>query len=78
MRATATALLNVFYGLASAFGPMLFGFLSDLFSTRYGPAQGLAQAMAIGGLIYLWAALHYLLAARRLRADMVNVGVIKD
>ena len=74
MRVTAYALLNVVYGLASALGPLLLGALSDRMGLSYGPAQGLAVAMAIGGALYVWAGLHYLLAARRLAADQAGVG----
>ena len=73
MRVTAYALLNVVYGLASALGPLLLGALSDRMSLSYGQAQGLAVAMAIGGGLYVWAGLHYLLAARRLGADSAAV-----
>jgi MFS family permease len=73
MRVTAFAVLNVVYGAASALGPLLLGALSDRMALSYGPAQGLAVAMAIGGALYVWAGLHYLLAARRLAADQEEV-----
>jgi MFS family permease len=73
MRVTAYAVLNVVYGVASAAGPLLLGALSDRMAPGYGPAQGLAMAMAIGGALYVWAGLHYLLAARRLAADQAGV-----
>ena len=69
MRVSAFAVLNVVYGVASALGPFLLGALSDRMALSYGPAQGLAVAMAIGGALYVWAGLHYLLAARRLGRD---------
>jgi hypothetical protein len=72
---TAYALLNVVYGLASALGPLLLGALSDRMALSYGPAQGLAVAMAIGGGLYVWAGLHYLLAARRLGRDGASIRV---
>ncbi len=74
MRATCSAILNVVYGLASAFGPILLGALSDRMALDYGPAQGLAVAMAITGALYVWAGLHYLAAARRLPADTAAVA----
>jgi MFS family permease len=74
MRVTAYALLNVVYGLASALGPLLLGALSDRLALPYGPAQGLSVAMAIGGALYVWAGLHYLLAARRLGRDSASVA----
>jgi len=69
MRATASALLNVVYGIASALGPFLLGMLSDTMTQTRGDGLGLALAMALAALLYLWAGLHYLLAARRLAAD---------
>ena len=73
MRVTAFAVLNVVYGVASALGPLLLGALSDRMALSYGPAQGLAVAMAVGGALYVWAGLHYLLAARRLAGDSADV-----
>ena len=74
MRVTAFAVLNVVYGVASALGPLLLGALSDRMALSYGPAQGLAVAMAITGALYVWAGLHYLMAARRLGADQARVS----
>lgn len=74
MRATCSAILNVVYGLASAFGPILLGALSDRMALDHGAAEGLAVAMAITGALYVWAGLHYLAAARRLTADTAGVA----
>lgn len=74
MRVSASAVLNVVYGIASALGPFLLGALSDRMALSYSPAQGLAVAMAIAGALYVWAGLHYLLAARRLRRDMASLS----
>ena len=73
MRATTSAVLNVVYGVASALGPLLLGALSDRMALSQGPARGLATAMAIPGALYVWAGLHYLLAARRLGRDSAAV-----
>ncbi len=73
MRATASAILNVIYGLASGLGPLLLGTLSDRMAQDFGTAQGLALAMALSGLLYVWAGVHYLLAGRRLAGDMAQV-----
>src|SRR5690606_612643 len=73
MRATTSAVLNVVYGIASALGPILLGALSDRMAQTQGPAQGLATAMAITGALYVWAGLHYWLAARRLGADQTSL-----
>ncbi len=78
MRATTSAVLNVVYGIASALGPILLGALSDRMSLDYGPAQGLAVAMAITGALYVWAGLHYLLAARRLGRDTLAITGAPD
>jgi MFS family permease len=72
MRATASALLNSIYGVAGGVGPLVLGMLSDRLAQSYDPGQALAYAMAGGGLGYLWAALHYLLAARHIGPDLVK------
>ena len=69
MRATASATLTGIYGIAGALGPSLLGWMSDRLAQDYGPAEGLALAMASCGAVYLWASAHYFLAARHLRAD---------
>lgn len=73
MRVSAFAVLNVVYGLASALGPLLLGWLSDRMALSYGPAEGLKVAMAMTGALYVWAGLHYLLAARRLKRDLAGL-----
>src|SRR5690606_25835258 len=75
MRATCSAILNVVYGLANAFGPILLGALSDRMALDYGPAQGLAVAMAITGALYVWAGLTDLAAASQLPAVAAAVAV---
>jgi len=72
MRATAYAMINVVYGAAAALGPLLLGLLSDTLALAYGPGRGLTLAMAAGGLLYVWAGLHYLLASRRYSADLAG------
>lgn len=72
MRATASAFLNIVYGVVAGLGPLLLGLLSDFMAVSHGPGRGLALAMAIGGLAYIWAGLHYLNASRYLRADMIT------
>ena len=73
MRATASALLGAVYGIASGAGPVVVGYLSDRLAPGYGTGQGLAYAMALTALAYLWAGAHYFLAARRLGADQATV-----
>lgn len=70
MRATASAILNVVYGIASALGPLLLGMLSDKMALSYGVGQGLTIAMAITGALYLYAGLHYLWASRFYGQDL--------
>lgn len=73
MRATASALLSGVYGVAGALGPSLLGLLSDWLSGDYGPARGLAYAMAISAAIYWWASAHYFVAARHLPQDSEKI-----
>jgi len=70
MRATASALLSAVYGVAGGFGPIILGAMSDRLQPSYGPGVGLAYAMALMSLAYLWAAAHYLLAARHVGRDL--------
>ncbi|MEO5707861.1 MAG: MFS transporter [Alteraurantiacibacter sp.] len=74
MRATASALIGSLYGIAGAGGPVLVGLLSDRFTQTQGPAEGLVTAMAIVGALYVWAGLHYGLAARRYTADLADTA----
>jgi len=73
MRATGTALLNTLYSLlGQGLGPLLVGWLSDRLAREHGAGGGLAYAMAIVAAMYLWAAMHYLLAGRNLGADLAK------
>ena len=72
MRATATAVLGGVYGISGAVGPLALGWLSDTMAATHGPTQGLAIGMAIFGALYLWGALHYVLAARRYGQDLAG------
>lgn len=74
MRATASAVLNVVYGIAAAGGPLFLGMLSDGMTRRFGPEDGLVTAMAVFGSVYAVAGIFYLLAARNLRGDLAKVG----
>jgi MFS transporter, Spinster family, sphingosine-1-phosphate transporter len=82
-RATAIAiLLMAMNAIGLGLGPLTVGALSDVFTQAilpgYSPvchssacaaasAQGLSNALRIDVLLYLWAALHFLLAARAIR-----------
>lgn len=70
MRATASALLNAVYGIAGGLGPIALGAMSDELEPGRAPGVGLAMAMALLSLAYLWAAAHYLLAARHVGRDL--------
>ncbi len=50
-------------------GPLLVGALSDALDPRFG-VDAIRYSMAIVGLTNLWAALHSVLGARTLRADL--------
>ncbi|HSG34485.1 MAG TPA: MFS transporter [Sphingomonadaceae bacterium] len=70
MRATASALLNAIYAIAGGIGPIILGWMSDRLEPQYDlPGYGLALAMSLLSLVYLWAGAHYLLAARTLGRD---------
>lgn len=74
MRATGHALTNIFTGLVGGLGPVLVGWLSDeLAAAGYPTDIALGYAMAGAGLISLWAAAHYLLAARTIQDDLAKV-----
>src|SRR5262249_32854989 len=70
MRALAVAILllgiNV---LGLAIGPLAIGVLNDVFAGRFG-VQGIRYSLLVVSLAGPWAALHSLLAARALRADL--------
>jgi MFS family permease len=70
MRATASALLNSIYAIAGGIGPYVLGRMSDNLEAQYGVGIGLAYAMALLSLVYLWAGAHYILAARTLGRDL--------
>jgi MFS family permease len=69
-RATASALLNAIYAVAGGIGPYVLGQMSDALEPSYGGGTGLAYAMALLSLVYLWAGAHYVLAARHVGPDL--------
>jgi predicted MFS family arabinose efflux permease len=74
MRATANALTNIVSGLIGGLGPLIIGSLSDFLAARGMPSHiALGSAMAGGGLLSLWAAGHFLLAARTVGSDLQTV-----
>jgi len=70
MRSVATSLLLLVQTLiGQGIGPWLAGFISD----KLGPsmaASSLRYALVIVGLVNIWAAVHYFIGARSLRADL--------
>jgi MFS transporter, Spinster family, sphingosine-1-phosphate transporter len=68
-RATAIAvLLMLMNAIGLGLGPLAVGALSDHFARPADPAYGLTTALRLDVLLYFWAAAHFLLAARALRA----------
>jgi MFS family permease len=75
MRAvSASVLLFIQTIIGYTFGPMIVGWLSDLLTPSVGRGAGIAYPMAAFGILNLWAALHYLLAARRYRQDLAETA----
>ncbi|HWW63439.1 MAG TPA: MFS transporter [Sphingomonadaceae bacterium] len=74
MRASATAVVSLVYSLVGGgLGPLIVGRLSDVMapdSSAAGSAIGLSRALAVVALGYVWAGVHYLLATRRIRAEL--------
>lgn len=74
MRATANAMTNIVTGLVGGLGPVLIGAASDrLAAAGFASHIALGTAMAGGGLLSLWAAAHYFLAARTVGDDLQTV-----
>jgi MFS family permease len=71
MRAVASAVLILIINLVSGgVGPVVVGFLSDLLAQDYG-ADSLQYALLIITPVFsIWAALHYYLGSRHIRADV--------
>jgi MFS family permease len=72
MRSTVAAMMFVVNGLIGfGFGPVIVGALSDGLAKHVG-AQSLRWALVIVVLMNVWAALHFFLATRTLRADLAR------
>ncbi len=74
MRATGTAFTGMIYTLISGgFGPLILGAISDRYAASgIDPGVALGFAMATVAAFYAWAAIHYLLAARTIEADLAR------
>ena len=76
MRAVSSSVLFLvlnFIGLG--LGPLITGVLSDVFSVSMGSGNGLRWALVVVTLANVWAAVHYLMAARTLRSDLSRAPV---
>jgi predicted MFS family arabinose efflux permease len=58
--------------IAYGAGPLVVGFVSDYFSARLGNESLRYSILALVVLTYSWAGVHFLLAARTLRADLTR------
>ncbi|PZU09684.1 MFS transporter [Sphingomonas sp.] len=70
-RATAVAiLLMAMNAIGLGLGPLAVGALSDHFAaTGLSPGDALARALRLDVIVYVWAAIHFLFAARALARD---------
>ncbi|MGC6471404.1 MAG: spinster family MFS transporter [Parvibaculales bacterium] len=74
MRAMAAGILLFIMNIIGlGLGPQLVGLVSDLLKDTYG-TESLRYALLICGLANLWAAVHYFIAGRHLKNDLVTEG----
>jgi predicted MFS family arabinose efflux permease len=72
-RAMAAAINGLLVNLvALGLGPLIVGAASDYFNARYGDQSLRYSILSVVVVAYLWAALHFLLASRTLREDLVK------
>ena len=72
MRATASAVVFFIGNLIGlGLGPLIVGRISDIIAPTYG-AWSLSVGLSILAVISIWAAVHFLLAARSLHADLMR------
>jgi len=77
MRAvSASVLLFIQTMIGMTLGPGIVGKISDLLKPVVGEGWGIAYPMAAIGVVNLWAATHYFLAARRYREDLVQTATL--
>ncbi|MFA7639848.1 MAG: MFS transporter, partial [Parvibaculum sp.] len=73
MRAVASALLFLILNLIGmGLGPQAVGFISDLYTPAYGP-ESLRYALLTVMVVWPWAGIHFILAARTLKDDLERV-----
>jgi MFS family permease len=70
---SASVLLFIQTIIGLTLGPAIVGLISDALQATRGE-HSLAYAMALIGVVNLWAAAHYLLAARSYRADLATTA----
>ena len=74
MRAVAAGiLLFIINFIGLGFGPQVVGLVSDLLTESYGQ-ESLRYALLVCSLVNIWAALHYFIAGRHLKDDLVSDG----
>lgn len=74
MRAIASAVVLFAMSLVGlGIGPLLVGALNDAFEPRYGD-EAIRVSLLVLGLFNVWGAVHYLQAARWLRAELSGPG----
>jgi hypothetical protein len=74
MRATLTSILLLLTTLIGfGVGPLLSGLISDAMAPTVG-VRSIAYGMVGTNLLTLWAALHFLLASRPLKADLAKAN----
>ncbi len=75
MRAvSASVLLFIQTIIGLTLGPAIVGKISDMLEPTVGQGAGIAYPMAAIGIVNLWAAVHYALAARRYREDLAETA----
>lgn len=72
MRAQASAILLLILNLIGmGMGPQLAGILSDVYNESYGQ-ESLRYALLTISVVWIWAAVHFVLAARTLKEDIAR------
>jgi MFS family permease len=75
MRAvSASVLLFIQTIIGMTIGPAVIGRVSDVLEPTLGQGAGIAYPMAAIGIVNIWAAVHYVLAARRYREDLAQTA----
>jgi MFS family permease len=73
MRTTIAAIMFVVNNLIGfGLGPVVLGRISDMLAAHLGPEEGLRWALFIGTAVGFWAALHFGLATRTLKAGLAR------